>query len=225
MDADRRGVCGTLPGTVLVLSDDCGVGECLAGQLRHTGSRVVTTARGGRFAEPGEFGLRARPGPARRVGPARGSPGVGRVHTRRICTPVGAGRAGANGDDIATDIADLRRLVRLAGSRSALLVHVTRHVLDITGEDPIRPELTAAIGICRVVPQESALRCRVIETDPRPLTDHLDSLVERLIAELGTAEPRPPVLAIRGRRSLPPGVGRGPAITRGSREPARGVHW
>ena len=215
-------IAAGVPGAVLLLTDDCGIGECLAGRLRRAGSRVVTATRGTAFAGTVDSGYVLDPAEADhwdRLSSDLASAGFtpdAYVHLWGLDAPEPSG-------DTPSDIANLHRLVRLAGSREALLMHVTRHVFDVTGEDPIRPEMAAAVGICRVVPQETALRCRVVESDPRPLTDQIDSLVEHLVAELSTAEPRPAVLAIRGRRSHHQ-VWAAVSAPAGARVPARGVH-
>jgi acyl transferase domain-containing protein/acyl carrier protein len=210
------------PTAVLLLTDDCGIGERLAGRLRHAGSRVVTVARGADFARIAESGYvldPARTDHWDRLESDLASAGF----TPDAYVSLWALDAPEAADDTPPDITNLRRLIRLAGPREALLMHVTRHLFDVTGEDPIRPELAAAVGMCRVVPQETPLRCRVIESDPRPLTDQTDSLVEHLVAELCTVEPRPPVLAIRGRRSHHQIWASAPAAA-GARVPAQGVH-
>ncbi|BBB01992.1 putative modular polyketide synthase [Actinacidiphila reveromycinica] len=173
-----------VPGAVLVLSDRSGVGAALGERLTALGSRVTLVDAG---ADPGAALKTALDTPGSR-------PDVV-VHLRAL----DAAPADTVEQEQAAGLRSLLDILPAGGARPPRLLHVTRHVFDVTGEDPVRPGLATAVGLCRVVPQETSWDCRVLELDPRDPGGRLPETVADLLAELGDTASQASPVALRGR--------------------------
>lgn len=185
--AAGSGAAGAAPETtaVLVLADRSGVGAALGERLTALGSRVTLVDAD---ADAGAALKAALATPGSRPDAV--------VHLRALDA--------APGDTVeqeqAVGLRSLLDVLPAGGAQPLRLLHVTRHVFDVTGEDPLRPGLATAVGLCRVVPQETSWDCRVVELDPRDPADRLPETVADLLAELGDTASQASPVALRGRK-------------------------
>ncbi|WP_129840831.1 type I polyketide synthase [Streptomyces sp. RFCAC02] len=180
----REAGAGSVPRDVLVLADRSGVGAALGERLTALGGRVTTVDAG---ADPAAALRAALAAPGSRPDAV--------VHLRSLDA--------APGDDTdreqALGLRSLLGLLPAGGARPPRLLYVTRHVFDVTGEDPVRPGLATAVGLCRVVPQETSWACRVVELDPRDPRERLSETAADLVAELADEASQASPVALRGR--------------------------
>jgi acyl transferase domain-containing protein/acyl carrier protein len=75
---------------------------------------------------------------------------------------------------------------------------ISSNAQAVNGQETICPEKAAAIGLCKVIPQEYLnINCRSIDIAISPASKPAERLVERLLAEV-TDEFSDPVVALRG---------------------------
>lgn len=172
------------PGAVLVLADRSGVGAALGERLTALGGRVTLVDAG---ADPAAALRAALAAPGSRPGAV--------VHLRALDAAPGDGVE----QEQALALQTLLDLLPAGGAEPPRLLYVTRHVFDVTGEDPVRPGLATAVGLCRVVPQETSWDCRVVELDPRDPGERLSETVADLVAELDDQATQASPVALRGR--------------------------
>ncbi|MER7467668.1 beta-ketoacyl synthase N-terminal-like domain-containing protein [Streptomyces sp. NPDC097981] len=183
--AESGGVApGTAPGGVVVLADRSGVGAALGERLTALGGRVTLVDTDADAADALRAAL-ALPG----------SRPDAVVHLRSLDAAPG----GDVDQEQAVGLRTLLDLLPAGGAQPPRLLYVTRHVFDVTGEDPVRPGLATAVGLCRVVPQETSWDCRVVELDPRDPHERLPETVADLVAELGDQASQASPVALRGR--------------------------
>jgi phthiocerol/phenolphthiocerol synthesis type-I polyketide synthase E len=185
-------------GRFCVLSDQSGLGSALCARLRQRGADVVEVRTGT------GFGWTAKDvctlDPARRPEyerllqdlASRGGLPDQFVHL------WGLDAEGAGALDLGLlSVLHLGQAVGRRHERSTSLCVVTAEAQDVLGSEPLSPRRAAAMGPCRVIPQEYPLvRCRTVDVHPAgmPASD----LADALLAEVTSASDDPAV-AYRGR--------------------------
>lgn len=199
-------------GAWLVFADTSGLGDRLAQRLARAGQDVVSVVAAEEFAEQsaGVYALNpSKPGDYARLLDtleAAGRTPATIAHLWGLDPPAAAGRA----EDGARRVQELGffsliYLARALGERARdvrreILV-VTSDVLDVTGEEALRPEQATVLGPCKVIPQEySELTCRSIDlVAPGPRGWDEES-VTQILAELASSSGDRVVAYRRGRR-------------------------
>jgi natural product biosynthesis luciferase-like monooxygenase protein len=150
----------------LLLRDDLGLADAVAGELERRGVQPVvvctTPSAGGdaraiRALEPADYDRLLGELDAAGTWPAR-------ILDLRSIVDVGAAA-----DPEASFLAPLY-LAQALGRRSGLpatdLVLVSNHLQEVTGDDVMCPERATLLGPCRVIPQElPAIACRHVDVD------------------------------------------------------------
>jgi acyl transferase domain-containing protein len=187
----------------LLLLDDLGCGEELAGSLAAAGQEVVRVRPGRAWSRDGEASFTMdsgeRSGYARLVGELESS---GRLPDRLIHL-WSLTEAPAAPDRESPWFYSLLFLAEAFGRQSAGhpigFAVVTNRTQAVSGEEALEPGKAALLGACRVIPQEYPdIGCRLVDVSvPPPGSPARALLAERLLLEL-SREGETAVVAIRG---------------------------
>ena len=229
---------------VLVLADDCGLGERLAERFNLMGGRVSVAVLGETFGQIGEDRYAVNPQKAedyRSLLEALAS--RGRVPDRIIhlwgLTVADGGELTAPGvgRDLERGYNSLLRLVKALteeriGGRTVDLTVIANHVHLIGGDEELAPAGAAALTLCRVIGQEfrggipgmPRLTCRHLEVVfPHPCGKREQQTIDCLVEELTSAAAEP-VVAYRGRQRWVQTYKPVPLTTTGQRPPCLKDH-
>jgi acyl transferase domain-containing protein/acyl carrier protein len=185
----------------LVLADDGGIGERLAGRLEAQGHTVAVACANAHFARIGDRGYTLRPGSADDLYALAEAIGFRPRHVVHLWGIGGDGE----GDALARGAATLAALARVGapgdGEPPMRLTVVTEHARDVAGGEPVDPERATVLGACAALPHEHP-GVAVRTVDVRVGAD-ADSLVRRLLAEVTAAcdddaALRGPLRSVRG---------------------------
>jgi acyl transferase domain-containing protein len=192
----------------LIFLDECGVGEDLAARLEGAGREVLTVRRGAGFRQLGERRFAVAPDQARDYEALLGELRSRQLLPQVICHLWGV-TPGADDETPEAHLADgffsLLFLAQALGNRnssdSLRLVVVGSGAQAVSGDELSCPAKAAALGACRVIPQEYAnIFCRSIDIDaPHDSAARVAALGEQLLDEL-SAESADTLVAYRGRR-------------------------
>lgn len=190
----------------LIFLDECGVGERLAKQLEAAGREIVTVKAGGSFRKLGERSYSISPDL-----PGDYDALFNELRTRKLIPQVICHLWGVTpGTDNETTEAQLGNgfysllfLAQALGNRnitdSLRLLAISSGMQAVSGEEVLCPAKAAALGVCRVIPQEYAnVFCQSIDIT-LPGDSEVDALSDQLLNELG-AESADTLVAYRGPR-------------------------
>jgi amino acid adenylation domain-containing protein len=213
-----------------VLAGEEPAGRAIARALDRAGCRTVVVHKAERYERRGEREAAIDPGEPehyRRLIAELGTPPTDVVH----CWTLDGGRTGSREPAVLADSAlrdGLLSLVHLAQALPARFTAdavrlrvITSGLDEVTGEEPLRPEVATLMGPAIVLAQEHPnLRCRVVDAPapPRagpPLARWVESVVEEILA----VTPGDERVALRGGFRWRPVVERLPCPVPGARRP------
>ncbi|MCP4656056.1 MAG: SDR family NAD(P)-dependent oxidoreductase, partial [bacterium] len=223
-------------GDWLLLDDEGGLGEALAGRLRAAGRRVTTVRAGKGFARVGEAVYTVAPTTDADY-EAVLSPELRKelrhvVHLWTVTPGAGApAHVGEASSVLETGFYGLLALVRALGrgelGESLHLAVVSNGLHRHIGDRALWPEKAAVLGPCKVIPEEyPGIRCSSIDISLTHSTPELEA--RRLLDELAAGPGDDQVIAYRdGMRSV---QGFKPVRLEGTAEEQlplreRGVYW
>ncbi|HVT17364.1 MAG TPA: amino acid adenylation domain-containing protein [Thermoanaerobaculia bacterium] len=218
----------------LLLGAEGGLGDRLAERLRHAGLEVAVVHPGERLAQLSGNRFILRCGHAADYRELlRQLRGAGEWPDHIVHLWTCERRLDATGNLARTQELGYGSLVLLAQAIAAAgqggplrLSLVTSGAHQVTGSEPLRPEMATALGPCRVIPQELAnVACRVLDVALPDRGAGDERLLDWLAAELA-AEGAEPTVAYRGGFRWVQTFDRaadGPA--RGPRLRPGGVYW
>ncbi|HKH45723.1 MAG TPA: beta-ketoacyl synthase N-terminal-like domain-containing protein [Thermoanaerobaculia bacterium] len=203
-------------GSWLVFLDEGGLGSKILDHLRVRGTVVRAVVPGEAFEVQEDGTIILRPGERKDydllMKETRSAPAT---HVLHLWNVTGGGSAGRN-----RAFWSLLYLVQALGEESpgvpVRIGAVADGFHDVTSDEASDPEKALALGLCRVVPQESRMSFRSFDVVSPPPGPAAEALAARLVAELAGAA-TDPVVAFRGRRRWVQGWENPPLDARWSR--------
>lgn len=194
------------PARYLIFLDECGVGQRLAKQLEAAGREIVTVKAGGSFRKLGERSFSISPDRAGDYDALFNELRTRKLTPQVICHLWGV-TPGTDNETMEAHLTNgfysLLFLAQALGNRnitdSLRLITISSGMQAVSGEEVLCPAKAAALGVCRVIPQEYAnVFCQSIDIT-LPGDSEVDALSEQLLNELG-GESADTLVAYRGRR-------------------------
>jgi len=194
-------------GAWLVFLDDCGLGQCVADELRAAGLAVATVRPGPGFASLGDSAYEIAPdrrGDYVRLLEAAGRP-AHVVHAWSVspedARPLSERLDSAHQRGFLSLLFLAQALSRAQAKAPLRIAVVTTGMQDVVGGDLTAPEKATLLGPCRVIPQEMAhVACQSIDLEAPPRGAAVRLQARLIIAELVTGQPEPVVAYRRGHR-------------------------
>lgn len=192
----------------LVFLDEQGVGDALAARLEAAGREVLTVARGASFRQLGERAFAVAPDEARDYNALLGDLRARQLLPHVICHLWGV-TPGSADETLEAHLAEgfysLLYLAQALGNRGVSdpvrLVVAGTGVQAVTGEEALSPGKAAALGVCRVIPQEFPnVFCQSIDfAAPVGSAARAETLAQQLLDEMDAGGDET-LVAYRGRR-------------------------